>query len=364
MGAYLKCSMKENKVKFNEFELESGIVLQNIEVVYHTSGTYNKNENNVIWICHALTANSNPFDWWPAICGENGYFNGNEHFVICANILGSCYGTTGPLSIDQNGATYYDEFPQITIRDIARLHEKLRLHLVIDKIHSLIGASLGGQQAMEWAIEKPEVFENLILIATNSQHSPYGIAFNESQRLAIEADSTYFLKKPNGGRNGLIAARSIALLSYRSYEGYSLTQNETFSSKVNQFKAAHYQRYQGEKLADRFNAYSYVVLSKAMDSQNVGRDRGNVKKALNSIRAKTLIIGITTDVLFPLKEQLILFQFIPNSIYRTIKSNFGHDGFLIEYESLINLFDEFYRNSKTNSLSSLNNGNKEVLFTA
>jgi homoserine O-acetyltransferase len=356
--------MKENRVKFKEYQLENGIVLQNVEVVYHTSGTFNENENNVIWICHALTANSDASDWWPTICGEHGYFNEDEHFVICANILGSCYGTTGPLSSDENGVTYFDEFPQITIRDIFRLHEKLRLHLGINKINTLVGASLGGQQAMEWAIEKADLFENLILIATNAQHSPYGIAFNESQRLAIEADSTYFLKKPNGGRNGLIAARSIALLSYRSYEGYLLSQNETVTNKVNQFKAAHYQRYQGEKLADRFNAYSYVALSKAMDSHNVGRERGNVKNALNAIKAKTLIIGITSDVLFPLKEQLTLFQSIPNSIYRTIKSNFGHDGFLIEYESLINLFDEFYSYSKSNSLLKIEKGNIEVLFTA
>lgn len=356
--------MKNQKVSFNEFYLENGIFLQNVEVVFHTFGTFNKELNNVIWICHALTANSNPYEWWPNICGENGFFNEKEHFIVCANILGSCYGTTGPLSADENDNTYYDEFPQITTRDMARLHEKLRNYLGITKIHTLIGASLGGQQALEWAIEQTKLFDHLILIATNAQHSPFGIAFNESQRLAIEADPTYYLKTKSGGRKGLIAARSIALLSYRSYDSYSLSQQNNLSDQVNQFKAAHYQRYQGEKLANRFNAYSYVTLTKAMDAHNVGRNRENVKNALQKIKAKTLIIGITTDILFPLSEQLFLNRNIANSIFKTIKSNYGHDGFLLEFEDLKHHFHSFYFKTKNLSGHYESYDLENILFTA
>ncbi|MEN9303494.1 MAG: homoserine O-acetyltransferase [Bacteroidota bacterium] len=353
--------MEKHYLKISSFPLESGILLKNVEVEYHLYGK--KSSNKTIWICHALTANSDPFEWWPNICGNSGFYNPKDHFIVCANILGSCYGTTGPLSKDENGDVYFDEFPTITIRDMANLHEQLRLHLQIDSIHTLIGASLGGQQALEWAILQPKVFERLILIATNARHSPYGIAFNESQRLAIEADTTYYSKTINGGRSGLIAARSIALLSYRSYNGYLYTQEESDFDKINQFKAAHYQRYQGVKLADRFNAYSYVTLTKAMDTHNVARGRGSFSIALGRIQAKTLIIGITSDQLFPISEQLFLYRNIEDSEFRTINSSFGHDGFLIEYEAIIEHISNFYQldSSKKNILKP---PFQEYLFTA
>jgi homoserine O-acetyltransferase len=354
--------MNLKKVVFKEFELESGLILKNIEVAYHTFGKLNEAKNNVVWICHALTANSNPYEWWPNVCGEKGFFNEKEHFIVCANILGSCYGTTGPLSKDENGDTYYDYFPLITTRDMARLHEKLRLHLELTEIYVLVGASLGGQQALEWSVENPSVFEHLILIATNAKHSPYGIAFNESQRLAIKADATYGKKDENAGEAGLIAARSIALLSYRSYDGYSLSQNEDSDDVLTNYKASSYQKYQGIKLAKRFNAYSYVLLSHAMDSHNVGRTRNGIETALNRIKAKTLIIGITSDVLFPLEEQRKLWLLIPNSKLTTIESAYGHDGFLIEYESLVSHFKSFLNREPKNYFKSsqLN----ELLFTA
>ena len=333
--------MNAKKVVFNEFQLESGLTLKNVEVAYHTFGKLNQSKNNVVWICHALTANSNPYEWWPNVCGENGFFNENEHYIVCANILGSCYGSTGPLSKDENGDTYFDYFPLITTRDMARLHEKLRVYLELSQIYVLVGASLGGQQALEWSVENPSVFEHLILIATNAKHSPYGIAFNESQRLAIKADSTYGKKEDNAGESGLIAARSIALLSYRSYQGYSFSQNEDSDDVLTNYKASSYQKYQGIKLAKRFNAYSYVLLSHAMDAHNVGRKRNGIEKALAQIKAKTLIIGITSDILFPIEEQKKLWLHIPNSKLKTIESSFGHDGFLIEHEILNEHFRDF-----------------------
>ncbi|HXB40570.1 MAG TPA: homoserine O-acetyltransferase [Bacteroidia bacterium] len=325
------------------FQLEVGVTLSSLEIVYNTYGTLNKEKNNVIWVCHALTANSDVFDWWKGLFGEKDFFNPGEHFIVCANNLGSCYGTTGPLTHnnDFNGALY-SYFPNITIRDMVNAHELLRQHLGIEKIHTVIGGSQGGQQAAEWNILKPELFSNLVLVATNAQHSPWGIAFNESQRLAIKADRTYYSNNPEGGQKGLAAARSIALLSYRNYNTYGETQKENSVEKTDDYNSSSYQRYQGEKLVKRFNAYSYVALSKAMDSHNVGRGRESVEKALANIKAKTLVIGVSSDLLFPLSEQRFLVNNIPTSFYATIDSFYGHDGFLIETEKLTAELKKFY----------------------
>ena len=325
------------------FALEGGVTLSSIEIVYNTYGSLNKEKNNVIWVCHALTANSDVFDWWKGLFGEKDFFNPVEYFIVCANNLGSCYGTTGPLSHNSefNGALY-SYFPNITIRDMVNAHELLRQHLGIQKIHTVIGGSQGGQQAVEWNIQQPELFTNLVLVATNAAHSAWGIAFNESQRLAIKADRTYYSNNPEGGQKGLAAARSIALLSYRNYHTYVETQKENTVEKTDDFNSSSYQRYQGEKLVKRFNAYSYVALSKAMDSHNVGRGRDSVEKALAHIKAKTLVIGISSDLLFPLGEQRFLANHIPVASYVAIDSFYGHDGFLIEAEKLTRELKKFY----------------------
>ncbi|MGZ3862643.1 MAG: homoserine O-acetyltransferase family protein [Bacteroidia bacterium] len=317
--------------------LESGETLLSLEIAYHTYGTLNKEKNNVIWVCHALTANADVFDWWPGLFGENHFFNPNDYFIVCANNLGSCYGTTGPVSTNT-----FSKFPHITIRDMVNGHDILREHLGIEKIHTVIGGSQGGQQALEWSIQQPDVFSNLILIATNAQHSPWGIALNESQRLAITADETFYTNTPSGGQKGLAAARSIALLSYRNYNTYGETQKEETHDKRDDFKSSSYQRYQGQKLVNRFNAYSYITLSKAMDSHNVGRGRESVEKALAKVKAKTLVIGVSSDLLFPLTEQRFLANHIPNAFYQVIDSFYGHDGFLIETEKLTNEVKQFY----------------------
>ncbi|TXI15333.1 MAG: homoserine O-acetyltransferase [Pedobacter sp.] len=328
------------------FELESGKEIQ-LEIAYHTYGKLNAQRDNVIWVCHALTANSDVLDWWKGLFGENDLFNPEDHFIVCANILGSPYGTTNPLSIDPStGQPYYLSFPSLTIRDMVVAHQLLANHLEIAQIALLLGGSLGGQQAMEWAILESNRIKKLVLIATNAQHSPWGIAFNESQRMAIAADHTFYAtNKPYGGSKGLKAARSIALLSYRAYETYNHTQRESCSHKIDDFRASSYQNYQGEKLVDRFNAYSYWFLSKAMDSHHVGRGRGSVKEALQKISAETLVIGITNDILFPVKEQKFLARHIPKAYFVGIKSAFGHDGFLIETTALTKHIGSFLQNS-------------------
>lgn len=326
------------------FELESGRKLQGIEVGYNTYGTLNKNRDNVVWVCHALTANSDVFDWWKGLFGPEDHFNPDEHFIICANVFGSPYGTINPLSTNPaTGQPYFLAFPEYTIRDIVKAHQLLADHLGIDKIEILLGGSLGGQQALEWSIIEQDRIKNLILIATNANHSPWGIAFNESQRLAISADRTFQAGSIDGGAKGLKAARSIALLSYRNYKTYGITQQEDSDETPANFKAASYQNYQGQKLVNRFNAYSYWYLSKAMDSHNVGRGRHGVDKALGLVKARTLVIGIKSDVLFPIEEQQYLFRHIPKSAFAELDSFYGHDGFLIETEDLTKVITSFLK---------------------
>ena len=318
-----------------QFKLESGRKLKNLEIAYHTYGKLNEKKDNVVWVAHALTANSEVFDWWKGLFGENDLFNPKDHFVVCPNGLGSHYGTTSPLSENpSSGQPYYLSFPQFTVRDMTAIHSILADHLEISQIKVLIGGSLGGQQAVEWAIIEPQRIKKLILMATNACHSPWGIAFNESQRLAISSDRTFYTQSPDGGKKGMKAARSIALLSYRSYQTYDITQQEVNSEKTDGFKASSYQNYQGEKLVKRFNAYSYWYLSKAMDSHNVGRMRSSVKEALKLVQAQTLVLGITSDVLFPPAEQKFLAEHIRSAEYVEIDSFYGHDGFLIETEIL------------------------------
>jgi homoserine O-acetyltransferase len=325
-------------------ELESGQKIQNLEIGYHTYGRLNANKDNVVWVCHALTANSDVMDWWKGLFGADNFFNPDEHFIVCANILGSPYGTTNPLSANPTtGLPYYLAYPQYTVRDLIKAHQQLAEHLKINDINILIGGSLGGQQAIEWAIIEPTRIKNLILIATNARHSPWGIAFNESQRLALTADRTFYSNSPDGGKKGLKAARSIALLSYRGYKTYTVSQQDDNDNISDDHRASSYQNYQGQKLVNRFNAYSYWYLSKAMDSHNVGRARNGVEKALSLIKARTLVIGIKSDVLFPVEEQQYLFRHIPKSAFAEFDSFYGHDGFLIETEALTNIITSFFK---------------------
>lgn len=336
------------------FKLESGERIRNLEIAYTTYGKLNAKRDNIIWVCHALTANSNVFEWWNGLFGTDNFFNPEEHFIICANTVGSAYGTTNPLSINPStGHPYYLSFPQFSIRDIVSAHQLLAEHLGINKISLLIGGSLGGQQAMEWAISAPDQIENLVLLATNAQHSPWGIAFNESQRLAIATDRTFYANQPNGGSKGLKTARSIALLSYRAYDTYSATQLEFSHEKTDDFKASSYQNYQGEKLVKRFNAYSYWFLTKAMDSHNVGRNRGSISNALQAIKAKTLVIGIKNDLLFPIEEQKFLANSIPSAEYFEIDSFYGHDGFLIETKTIDQAIANFLSKNTSHSTTTV-----------
>lgn len=326
------------------FSLEAGDFLPALQLKYTTLGNLNAERDNVVWVCHALTGNSDFTDWWSGLFSNDGPFDPSRYFIICANMLGGCYGSTGPLSINPGtGSPYFHTFPTLTSRDEVRAFDLLRQELRISKIFALIGGSLGGQQVLEWAILQPDVFEHIIPISCNAIHSPWGIAFNEAQRLAIEADATWKEDDQRAGKEGLKAARAIGMLSYRHYDTYGETQREKNDSTLDGFRASTYQRYQGDKLATRFNAFTYWYLSKMMDSHNVGRQRGGVENALKLIKAKALVVGIESDILFPLTEQKFLAQHIPKATLEVITSIYGHDGFLVEFDQLKKIIKHYFK---------------------
>ncbi|MEO6731804.1 MAG: homoserine O-acetyltransferase [Ferruginibacter sp.] len=315
-------------------QLDAGGTLAELTIAYTTYGKMNADKSNVVWICHALTANSDAASWWNGVVGKDHVIDPDKHFIICANILGSCYGTTGPLSIDPaTGLPYYSSFPLITIRDMVRAHILLRKQLHIDKIFLLMGGSMGGYQAMEWCIMENELISNLFLLATSPTESAWGIATHTAQRLAIEADCTWLSPLPDAGAKGLKAARAIGMLTYRNYGIMVKQQTDNDVEKLDDYKASAYINYQGDKLVKRFNAYSYWLLTKSMDSHHLGRGRrGTIEEIIERIHQKTLIVGITSDILCPVAEQEFLASHIPNASLDIIDSDYGHDGFMVESE--------------------------------
>lgn len=334
------------------FRLESGKTLSRLELAYTTLGKLNARKDNVVWIFHALTANSNPAEWWPGLVGEGKYLDPARYFIICVNKPGSPYGSSSPLSTHpETGSPYYLDFPVFTIRDMVYGYRLLCQSLGIEKIFIGLGGSTGGMQLLEWAIQEPERFEHIVPIATNAVMSPWGIAFNASQRMALEADSSFYERHAEAGQQGLAVARSIALLSYRHYNGYGITQprDKKFMALGEEvvYAADNYQRYQGLKLVNRFQAHCYYRLTQAMDSHDVGRNRGSVAEALKGVKARTLVIGIQSDVLYPISEQEYLQQQIPGAELLTIVSDFGHDGFLLEYEKIEKALQQFIDHSSS-----------------
>jgi homoserine O-acetyltransferase len=243
----------------------------------------------------------------------------------------------------KTGKPYFHTFPFISNRDIVNAFNLLREHLGIRKIHTLLGGSLGGQQVLEWAIMPPDAFEHIIPIATNAFHSPWAIAINEAQRMAIEADGTWKENDPRAGSEGMKAARAMGMISFRTYETYRQTQTEKSLETLDNFRASSYQRYQGQKLSNRFNAFTYWVLTKAMDSHHVGRHRTSLEAALKKIKAKTLVIGIDSDLLFPIHEQHYLAQHIKDAQFAAMTSAHGHDGFLVEFDQFKSIVRNFLK---------------------
>lgn len=327
------------------FVTESGYTFQALQVRYFQAGQLNEDRSNVVWVSHALTANANPGEWWPDFWTENCPFDPAEQAVICVNLLGSCYGTTGPLTPGTAGPLLH-QFPVLTVRDMAHFLDRVADALGIQAIHTLVGPSLGGQVALEWALLSPQRVQRLVALATNAKHSAWGIAFNENQRWAIEQDPTWKTNAPTAGLQGMELARAIALTSYRTYEGYVATQTDDVTID-NLRRASRYQRYQGHKLSQRFNAFSYYRLTQAMDSHDVGRDRGSTEAALQQITIPTLIVTMEGDLLFPPDEQSFLATHIAQADWVTIPTDFGHDGFLLETDLLQQHIQQFLTHKNT-----------------
>jgi homoserine O-acetyltransferase len=357
--------------------LLNGEILKNIQIAYQTYGKLNSTKDNVVWVCHALTGNAhaagiitgeeldNSADeefllkynkmnyektgWWDTLIGPGKLFDTDKYFIVCSNLLSSCYGTAGPSSINtETNKKYSMSFPVITIRDMVRVQKELADYLEIKKINILTGGSLGGMQVLEWALMYPEFTENIIPIATSAAHSAWATALNEVARNSILNDPAWengeYTSQP---LSGLADARKVAMISYRSMSSFqqkfsrSRLDGEHALNPSNKFKIQTYLDYQGQKLVDRFDANTYIYLTWAMDIHDVGYMRGGTEAALGSIKNKTLCIGIDSDILYPADEQKQISALIPNSTYSEIKSVHGHDAFLIEFDQVENIIKDF-----------------------
>ena len=320
----------------DSFKLENGKTLPGLTIAYDSYGKLNEAKDNVVWVCHALTASSDVFRWWPGLVGEDCLINPKDHFIICVNILGGCYGSSGPLTIDPSTQQpYYSNFPSVTIRDMINSFILVRKKLGIDKIKLLMGGSMGGYQVLEWCLMEPEVIQSSFVITSSASESSWGIAVHTAQRLAIEADVTWKNNSPDAGKDGVKAARAIGILTYRNYKIFHDKQTDPDISKTDNYKASSYIIHQGNKLAERFNAQSYWLLSKSMDSHNIARGRfKTLEEALKQIKLPMLVIGIDSDILCPIAEQKFIAEHVPDSTLHIISSDYGHDGFLVEAETI------------------------------
>ena len=353
----------------NPFVFDSGHSLPTVNVAYETYGRLNTAGDNAILICHALTGDAHaagftelsdeilqkiPFyahkkpqqpGWWDGLIGPGKALDTDRYFVVCPNILGSCYGTTGPSSAQsRTGKAFGPKFPPVTVRDMVRVQKALIDYLGIKRLTAVIGGSLGGMMTLEWGILFPELARSIIPIAAPAAHSAWAIGFNHLARQAITTDPAwnngYYTKQPE---KGLSLARQIAMISYRTHPSFQqrfgrLLQDE---ARDDFFRVESYLSYQGNKLVKRFDANSMITLTKAMDGHDVGKGRGGVEAALHSIKAKTLSIGIDSDLLYPVNEQKEIAKMVPQGTYREIRSVNGHDAFLIEYDQLNPMIKEF-----------------------
>lgn len=333
------------------FITESGAELQNPEFAYHTWGTLNADKDNVILICHALTGNSDAEDWFSGFFASEGYIDPDKHFVICINVPGSNYGSTGPWSLNPStGKPYQNDFPVLTIRDIVRFQKLLLDELGITGIELVIGGSMGGMIALEFSIIDSRI-QKACLIAMGKSHSAWAIGISNAQRQAIYADKNWndgWYSKDAPPSQGLSAARSMAMISYRAPQNYENKFGRDFNAEKNIYQVESYLEYQGKKLTDRFDALSYDRLTKSMDTHDISRDRGSFEEVLGALTIPVLVIGIDTDILYPPYEQKEIAELLPEAEYREIISEYGHDAFLIEFDQ-INSFLKEFKSVKNNS---------------
>lgn len=354
-------------ISLNEpFDLESGERLPNIDISYETWGSLDPDGGNAVYVCHALTgdahagsagsAGDQPPGWWDGLIGPGRALDPDRFFIVCANLLGSCYGTTGPASIDpRNGEIYGMDFPQVTTRDMIRVQKKLLERLGVDRLELVIGGSLGGMQVWQWLVDEPGFARIGIPIAGTTQGSPWMIALNQVARQAIFNDPAWQLGRYNGRGpdSGLSLARMIAMISYRSDRqfwdrfGRDLTGSgsDTVPGLGDSFQVENYLDHHGRKLVDRFDARAYVYLTRAMDLHDVARGYDDLDQALERVRAKVLTVGIDSDVLYYPHELRSAAERLKSlgkdATYSELQSPYGHDAFLVEYDQLNTMVGDF-----------------------
>lgn len=320
--------------KINTLELESGGQLDNVNIAYRTFGIMNDDQSNIVWVFHAISGDTNVLDWWSTLFGKGKVYDPAKHFIICANCIGSPYGSTRPENL---------EFPLITVRDQVQAFLNLAAALEISSIHTLIGGSFGGYQALEFAYSFGGDISHMILMASSAKESAWGIAIHEAQRMTLKTDSTFGTLQ--GGKEGLKAARAVAMLTYRTSDKLDEDQTDNIN-QIDDYKAASYINYQGQKFSERFDALSLYYLTQCIDTHHIGRNRGGAESALPSINIPTLVIGFTTDLLVPIKQQRYLAEHLPQTRLAEIDSIYGHDGFLVEEAELSNKIRKFYQTQK------------------
>ena len=332
--------------------LEYGGRLERVAAAYETYGELNATGDNAILLCHALTGSAHAAGlleresvpgWWDPLIGPGKPIDTNKYFVICSNVLGGCYGTTGPSSINPaTGAPYHLEFPRYTVRDMVTVQRRLVERLGVTSLACVIGGSMGGMQVLEWATLYPEWVRSIIPIAIGARHSAWAIGLNEVARRAITSDPAWqdgnypLGKQPE---TGLGLARAVAMLSYRSFDSLESKFGRQRVSEAKgilepSFEIESYLAYQGVKLVKRFDANTYLYITKAMDDYDLAAGRGRVSTVLRNIKQPALVMGINSDVLYLEAEQKQIVEYLPNATYHRINSPHGHDAFLIEFPQI------------------------------
>ena len=350
------------------FALEAGGVLPEVIQAYETWGKLNSDSTNAVLICHALTGDSHVSGdssashptkgWWDDIVGSGKAVDTDEFFVVCINVLGGCQGSTGPSSLNPvNNRPYGSVFPNITIRDIVRAQAKVADHLGINKWHAIIGGSMGGMQVLEWGAMFPERASRIAPVATSLAASAQQIAWSAVGRATIALDprwreGNYYEAVPGDGPHaGLATARAIAQIHYRSDTsfqarfGRDLVDKDSLFGLWDRFEVESYLDYHGEKLIRRFDANSYLVLNRAMDTHDISRGRGSLENAARRIRAKVATASISTDILYPPHQQQEIQKVIQSvggsCSYEEIEDPNGHDGFLLAAAEIGGIFKKF-----------------------
>ena len=335
----------DSVVSFSEpFQLESGESLEEVQVAYRTWGRLADDGGNAVIVCHALTGSADAESWWRPLFGPGHTLDPSRDFIVCSNVLGSCYGTTGPTSRRPGTSeSYGPDFPSITVRDLVHLQAKLIKKLGVTRIQLVLGGSLGGMQVLEWALLYPDLVRAIAPMATSGRHSPWCIGWSEAQRQAIYADPNW-----RGGRYnndelpsaGLAVARMVAMCSYRSRTSFD-TRFGRDKRNPELFEIESYLHYQGQKLVQRFDANTYVTLTRAMDTHDVARGRGDYAAVLRSLRTPAFVVSIDSDVLYLPDEQEELATLMPNGQLARLASPNGHDAFLTDAAILDRLLVSF-----------------------